>query len=88
MADLRADDFEPLVGQSFDADGIAAFTLTAVQRGPHQPGAPREHPFTLLFEGPPDLGHRTLDLTNAAFAEPLMIYLSEYGAGRYEAVFN
>lgn len=53
LADVTADDFEPLLDTDFEADGPDArvrLRLTDVQRLRERPGYRR--PFSLLFEGP------------------------------------
>ena len=86
---LTADDFEPLIGEAFTLDGHdTSFELVAVERAATTPGSPREETFSLRFRGQPGLGGRIHELRNDAFDEPLGIFVSEYAAGEYEAVFN
>lgn len=94
---LTADDFLPHVGSAFVAtlDGREVMLeLVDVRRYGDQPGAPREHPFSLEFAGPADqpLDQRTHRLAHRALGR-LEIFLVPVQPGaddrpRYEAVFN
>jgi hypothetical protein len=54
--ELNASVFEPHVGATFQATPEQGepvpLLLVEVAEGPHQPGAPQEHPFSLWFTAP------------------------------------
>ena len=82
-------DFAPHVGTAFAVADVAGvdLVLDKATPGPHQPGAPREHPFTLVFTGPAGLAQQTWLLRHPILGE-LAIFLVPIAEGRYEAVFN
>jgi hypothetical protein len=95
-AELIAARFAPHVGSAFTVAGESGLTLllAEVQEGPEQPGAPREHPFTLVFTAPAgtaapqatyDLDHSVLGRLNV-FLVPRQPEAD--GLARYEADFN
>jgi hypothetical protein len=101
MSDRRepfdAASFSPYVGGVFQLsfDGTTVpLVLSAVERGPEQPGAPREQPFTLDFRAP--AGHTlpqgTYVLSHADLGA-LDVFLvprqpAQDGLPRLEALFN
>jgi hypothetical protein len=91
--DLTAELFDKHAGTEFDVAGTV-LTLTAVERAPEQPGAPREQPFSLWFSAP--AGTRaeqgTYDLEHAELGR-LTVFLVPRepladGLPRYQAIFN
>jgi hypothetical protein len=92
-----ADDFRPHLGETFtiqDQPEPHELVLVDVEAGRHQPGAPREHPFTLTFTGQPDVPlpqaiYRLV--TGTGGTVELFLVPRQPGADglpRYDATFN
>lgn len=94
--DVTAETYEPCVGSRFlvhAGDEQVAVELTEVDRRREQPGAPREHPFSLWFRGPGDvLPQATYRVEHETLGDREMFLVPRQpladGAARYEAMFN
>jgi hypothetical protein len=99
LSTARASDFTPYIGTEFRTDDEAgnAIALELVEASPlpHQPGAPRPEPFSLIFRGPADkpLDQRVWPLEHDQLGR-IELFLVPIGPGAdgkgpyYQAIFN
>jgi hypothetical protein len=99
LSTARPSDFAQYIGTEFRADdqagGTIALELVEADPLPHQPGAPRPEPFSLIFRGPADRpldqGVHSLEHDQLGRIELLLVPIGPGADGKgpyYQAIFN